>query len=254
MKIGFPNNPRKDILKEIRWIGENGFDFVDLFVEEDKTVPGEIQVEKVKELLQRYNLSIVGHTAWYLPIGSAVRSLRQTAVRELERYFRVLSKLGAKFVTIHANWPGGMFSAREGIRFQLESLTSLVNYARKYNLEIMYEPMDTPEDNIKNISAILNELPEIFLHIDIGHASLSGNNPKKLIRRFHSRIKHVHLHDNDTRKDLHLPLDCGKINWREIIKVLKEYYDGTITLEIFSKDRDYVLLSKEKLKRAWEKS
>jgi len=29
---------------------------------------------------------------------------------------------------------------------------------------------------------------------------------------------------------------------------------GTITLEIFSRDKDYVLLSKEKLKKLWEKS
>ena len=34
MKVGFPNNPRRDILEEIEWIGKNKFDFVDLFLEE----------------------------------------------------------------------------------------------------------------------------------------------------------------------------------------------------------------------------
>ncbi len=254
MKIGFPNNPRKDICKEISWIGEHGFDFVDLFLEEDKAVPEKIDVYEVRKLLQTFNLDIVGHTAWYLPIGSPVRSLRQTAVRELEKYFKVLSELGAKFVTVHANWPGGMFSAKEGIKFQVESLNFLIDYAKSSDLKIMYEPMDTSEDNLENVSSILNELPEIFLHIDIGHASLFGNTPEIFIKKFHSRIKHVHLHDNDKRKDLHLPLDCGKIEWRNIIKTLKKYYDGTITLEIFSKDRDYVLLSKEKLRKAWKES
>jgi|GEM_PF-3599627 len=36
MKIGFPTNPRKNILEEVEWIGKNGFDFVDLFLEEDE--------------------------------------------------------------------------------------------------------------------------------------------------------------------------------------------------------------------------
>ena len=49
MKIGFPNNPRKDLLKEIEWIGKNEFDFVDLFLEEDKAIPEKINIEKVKK-------------------------------------------------------------------------------------------------------------------------------------------------------------------------------------------------------------
>jgi len=37
------------------------------------------------------------------------------------------------------------------------------------------------------------------------------------------------------------------------MKELKEtQYDETITLEVFSKDRDYLKISKEKIKRMWE--
>jgi len=53
MKIGFPNNPRKDIVKEIEWIGKNKFDFIDLFLEEDKAIPEKIDVEKVKKVLKK---------------------------------------------------------------------------------------------------------------------------------------------------------------------------------------------------------
>jgi len=117
----------------------------------------------------------------------------------------------------------------------------------------MYEPMDKPEDDIKNISILLNKIPELFLHIDIGHANLYGRKPEQFIKKFHKKLKHVHLHDNDTSKDLHLPMGCGNIDWIKTLKALKKYYDGTITLEVFSKDRDYVLLSKEKLRQLWSK-
>ncbi|MFH0837482.1 MAG: sugar phosphate isomerase/epimerase, partial [Candidatus Aenigmatarchaeota archaeon] len=64
MKIGYPNHPRKDIINEIEWIGKNKFDFIDLFIEEDQAVPEKIDIIKTKKLLKKYNLDIVGHTAW----------------------------------------------------------------------------------------------------------------------------------------------------------------------------------------------
>jgi sugar phosphate isomerase/epimerase len=252
MKIGFPNNPRKDILEEVEWIGKNGFDFIDLFLEEDKAVPEKIDVEKLKKLLQKYKLEVVGHTAWYLPIGSPVKSFRETAVLEAERYFKVFSKLNVKYVTIHANWPPGMFSTKEGIKFQIETLKKLVKVAKNYNLELMLEPIDTHQDDIESVSEILKKVPGLYLHIDIGHVNLFGRKPEQFIKKFHRKLKHIHLHDNDGNKDLHIPMGTGKIDWENLIKILKKYYDGTITLEIFSKDKDYILLSRNKLKKLWK--
>jgi sugar phosphate isomerase/epimerase len=80
MKIGFPNHPRKNIIDEIEWIGENGFDFIDLFLEEDQAVPEKIDLEEIKKVLRKYNLNTVGHLAWYLPIGSPMKSLRKLEV------------------------------------------------------------------------------------------------------------------------------------------------------------------------------
>jgi len=151
MKIGFPNNPRKDLLKEIEWIGKNKFDFVDLFLEEDRATPEKIDIEKLKKLLRKYKLGVVGHTAWYLPIGSPIKALREASVKEAVRYFKVFSQLGVEFVTVHSNWPGGMFSEKEGIRFQTETLRKLVKEAKRFNLKIMYEPVDTCADSVKNV-------------------------------------------------------------------------------------------------------
>ena len=183
MKIGFPNNPRKDLLKEIEWIGKNKFDFVDLFLEENQAVPEKIDIEKTKKLLKKYNLGVVGHTAWYLPIGSPIKTLREASEKEAVRYFEVFSKLGVEFVAIHANWPG-MFSEKEGIKFQVETLRKLVKEAKRFNLKIMYEPIETYSDNVKNVLEILKRVPDLFLLLDIGHANLFGKNQKILSKNF----------------------------------------------------------------------
>ena len=252
MKIGFPNNPRKDIIKEIEWIGKNKFDFVDLYLEEDAATPEKIDVKKVKNALKKYKLeAITGHTAWYLPIGSPIKSIRTAAILESKRYFEVFSKLGVKFVTIHANWPGGMFSPKAGIKFQVDSLKKLVLEGKKAGIEVMYEPTEKPYDSFENVSKILHAIPKLHLHLDIGHANLYGNSPEEFIKKFHKRLKHVHMHDNDGYDDLHLPMGAGNIDWKTLIPFLKKHYNKTITLEVFSNDKDFVLLSRDKLKKLW---
>ena len=251
MKIGFPSNPRKNLFKEIQWIAGNGFDFVDIFVEEDQATPERIDVRNALELLRQYDLEAIGHTAWYLPIGSPSQVLRSSAVQEIAKCFDVFSNLGVKLVTVHADWPGGMFSVDEGVRFQSESLNQLVDQAEKYGLGLMYELSISQENNVDNLSKVFKEAPKIHFNLDIGHANLNENNPEQFVRKFHSSLKHVHLHDNDGHRDLHLPMGCGSVNWEKTLRALKQYYNGTITLEIFS-DIHYVLWSRQRLKQIWE--
>ncbi|MBI5148249.1 sugar phosphate isomerase/epimerase [Candidatus Pacearchaeota archaeon] len=253
MKIGFMNHPRKNILKEIEWIGKNRFDFVDLYLEEDSAVPDKINLNKVKKLIKKYDLEVVGHTAWYLPIGSPSKILREAAIKEILRYLRIFKKLGVKYVTIHANWPPTMFSDKEGIRWQIETLKKICLKAKKYGIKIMLELIDTERDTLKNISLILNGVQGLYFHLDVGHANLFKKKITDFIKKFHKKIRHVHLHDNHGEKDEHFPIGKGDINFKKVINELRKYYNGTITLEIFSENKKLILNSKKKLRKLWER-
>ncbi|MGV8119011.1 MAG: sugar phosphate isomerase/epimerase family protein [Candidatus Xenobiia bacterium LiM19] len=252
MKLGFPNHPRRNLLREIEWIGTHGFDFIDLFLEEDMAVPEKIDINAVRKMLLKHGLGATGHTAWYLPIGSPSRTLREAALKEAERYLEVFGALGVPTMTIHSNWPRGLFSAQEGVEFQIETLLQLVRLGRDHNVQILYEPVDSEDDNIRNVSTILDRVSELLLHIDLGHANLHRSSPDAFIREFQDLIGHIHLHDNFGRADLHLPPGCGSIDWRKTLKTLKSCYDGTITIEVFSRDKDYVVLAREKMRALWD--
>lgn len=252
MKIGFPSNPRLNINDEISWIAQNGFEFIDLFLEEDRAVPDRINASEIRMLIESYRMGIVGHTAWYMPIGSPSSAVRKAAVKEIERYLEVFSATGAKFVTVHAHWQSGsLFNPKEAAYFQIESLISLVASAKEKGLNVMFEPVTSRRDTIENTAFILDSVPGLYLHLDIGHASLYSRKPQDFIHQFGSRLRHVHLHDNDLNTDLHLPLGTGMVDWKGAVTELKRVYDGTITLEIFSEDRRYALLSKDKLNEFW---
>ena len=106
-----------------------------------------------------------------------------------------------------------------------------------------------------DLKPIFSALPDLGFHLDVGHANLEVpvNISGKLLAEFRARLCHVHLNDNlGGRDDLHLPLGAGRINWPWVARMLRRYgYDGTVTLEVFSPDRDYLLLSKEKWARIW---
>ena len=111
----------------------------------------------------------------------------------------------------------------------------------------------------KHLEKIINKgifRPEAELLLDIGHANLDTpyNRAEELLANFGDRLGHVHVSDNrGGRDDMHLPLGVGSIDWIKKVRFLKNAgYDGTITLEVFGEDDDYLVLSKDKLKRLWE--
>lgn len=249
MIIGCPNNPRRDFCKEARWCLENGFDYLDLYLEEGKSSPDNVDPVKIRELLDRFTFKGPGHTPWYLPIGSPVASIREAAVRELGRYFEVFGKAGVGSVAVHASWCGAGFSVKEMIGFQVESLRKAVSAASLHGVRVLFELTDRKEDSPENMRAIMEEVGDVGFLLDTGHANLWGRKPSDYIRELHDRIEHVHAHDNFKDMDLHLPIGCGSIDWEATIRQLVMYYDGTITLEVFSRSRDYVLFSRDRLLR-----
>jgi sugar phosphate isomerase/epimerase len=76
MLLGLMNNPARDPLKEIARIADNGFDFVDLTLEPPGARADQINPALIRAALQARNLSVVGHTAYYLPFAPRLMPCR----------------------------------------------------------------------------------------------------------------------------------------------------------------------------------
>ena len=61
MQIGVMNHPARDPISEIKWIGENGFDFVDFTIEPSATDQDLIDPDAVRATLDRHTLDVVAH-------------------------------------------------------------------------------------------------------------------------------------------------------------------------------------------------
>ncbi len=75
MKIGVMNNPAKSVYDEVTAFGEARFDFVDLTIEGPAAL--EIEVSKLKPILDSYAMSVTGHTDPCLPYAYPIQDCPQ---------------------------------------------------------------------------------------------------------------------------------------------------------------------------------
>src|SRR5262249_30876483 len=121
---------------------------------------------------------------------------------------------------------------------------------------LMIENLPGDFNTAEQLGELLDPLPELGLHLDIGHANLltAQNTTDGILRAWGARLRHVHLHDNKGGSaDLHLPLGVGTVDVVRSVRALKQSsYDGPITLEVFSPDRRHLAYSRDVLRRAWD--
>ncbi len=258
MKIGTMNHPTRNVVEEIAWMADTGFDFIDLTLEPPAAASWRVDPDAIRNALERHKLGVVGHTPFYLPMGSAIEELRQAAVAEFRRCLRMFHQVGARCMNLHPDRYAPMHDRQFFIRRDLESIRELLPEARDYGITLMIENLPGDFNTPEQLGELLDPVPELGLHLDIGHANLMvpGNQTELILDRYGTRLRHVHLHDNvGGANDLHLPLGAGTIDIQRMIDALKRCgYDGTVTLEVFTPDRHYLTYSRDVLRKMWERA
>ena len=256
MLIGAMNHPMREVVREIWSLRELTFDFVDLTLEPTQAHPGVIDVPAVAKALTETGLQAVGHTAWYLPLASPLPSIQQAALDEFSRCFDVFAKLGIRNVNVHPDQRVALHPQDAVVERNVEALWRLTERAAERNLQLMLENVPGLFNRTDILGKVFNSVPGLAWHLDVGHANLGSpsNVTESMLETFGDRLIHVHFSDNKGGdSDLHLPLGAGTIDWKAIIALLQRHgYDRTITLEVFSPDRDYLSLSRQKLRRMWD--
>jgi len=255
MRIGAMNHPARDVFREMAWMAEIGIDFIDLTLEPPAAASWRVDGKAIRRALDQYGLGVVGHTAFYLPVGSAIEALRAASVKELCNCIDVFAEAGARWMNIHPDRHTPMHDRAFYIQRNIETLSELIEHGQVRGVGIMIENLPGDYNDVAQLGDLLNPLPDLGLHLDIGHANLMvpHNTTASILAAFGARLRHVHLHDNKGGyADLHLPLGAGTLDLSETIGSLKRCgYDGTITLEVFSEDRHYLAYSRDVLRKIW---
>ena len=256
MKIGTMNHPGRDLLEEIQWIAAMGFDFIDLTLEPPRASIAHLDLDRVQKALKTQCLEVVGHTAYYLPLCSPFESLRRAAVEELRLCLKAFATVGVQWMNLHPDRQAPFHERKFVIERNLQTIRELLPMAQEFGVGLMIENLPGGFNTVRQLSELLDPIPELGLHLDIGHANLlvDYNTTDELLAAYGPRLRHVHLHDNKGGSaDLHLPLGAGTLDTAHYVQSLHAAgYDGTVTLEVFTPDRQHLAYSRDVLRRLWD--
>lgn len=187
---------------------------------------------------------------------------RVRSVREVQKTVIVAHRFGAGLVIVH---PGGKcttISERESRFTQcVKSLTEILDFCGQWNVKLAIENTipgrlgDRWEEIQQILDAISSE--DIGICLDTGHYLLNERRAdkkefdfNKMPFNWQKKLFHIHIHDNDGEKDLHLLPGEGRFPWSLFISFLKEMnYHHMLILEL--KDQNQLTSYGDKIKQAY---
>lgn len=257
------NSPIKPVINELKEIADLGFDYLELTMDAPEATPQKILAQKgeILDLLSSYNLVLIGHLPCFVSTADLYESIRNASRKEVLGALEISPELGIEKLVLHPSYVTGLGKHLEDKvkNMGCEFLEAVYVRADELGITLCLEntlPWSGWLFEPEEFRDVFKRFGEMKLMLDIGHANIDTeeNRVHKFIKWYGKRIAHLHAHDNFGREDNHLPLGCGNIKFYEIFSEIKKTgYDDTLTLEVFSPDRDYLKLSLQKAKRIWEK-
>src|SRR5581483_1159936 len=172
MIIGAMNHPERNAIEEIAWMAELGMEFIDLTLEPPGSPSWGVDANAVRAALDRAGMGVVGHTAWYLPLASAIPEIRKAAVSELRRCLYCFSEIGAKWMNVHPDRHTPWHDRSFFIEGNLASFGELMPDVEKSGVGLMIENLPGDYNSAPQLGELLGRMPSLGLHLDIGHANL----------------------------------------------------------------------------------
>ncbi len=263
MQYGAMNFPVKPVVEEIKDFSGLGFDYLELTLDPPKAHYSTILETKDEVLaaLKAHDMGIVCHLPTFIYTADLTASIRRASVNEILHSLDAAHELGASKVVLHPGGISGMGGFVTGVvrRYALECMEAAVDKAGRLGVEVCIENMFPgyglfyePREFIE----VFKRFPSLGMTLDLGHANVHGGGASRaldFIRRFGRRIRHLHVSDNRGKRDEHLSIHDGTVDFFNIIRGLRKIdYDDTVTLEVFSEDRRLLKASRKSFAAMYE--
>jgi sugar phosphate isomerase/epimerase len=264
MQYGAMNFPIKPVLDEVQKIHDLGFDFFELTLDPPCAHYTDInrQADELKELLTHLGMPVVCHLPTFVYTADLAPAIRQTCLDEMVRSLETAARINAKKAVLHPSIISGLgfLVLDSAVSLAHEALDILVKKADRLEITLCFENMYPryhwfylPE----HFAPVLEQYPDLMLTLDTGHANMhdpEGNRLAQFVETFPDRIGHVHISDNNGKRDEHLKTGKGIVDFDRFASLLKDAgFNGTMTFEIFSPDPAELVASRDHLDRLLEK-
>ena len=183
------------------------------------------------ELFESYSADFVLHAPYHgMNIACLFEPVRKASVEVMTDCFTVAAEIGAA-VVLHPGYFAWEQEREQADRQFRKSLAELTEAARELSLTFSFENMGdmnffnlrTPED--------LSIIDGTRFTLDVGHANLNRCLPGFL----RTSISHMHLHDNNGKRDTHSAVGEGDIGFPAVMAAMRRNH-ATAVIEVKTLD------------------
>lgn len=211
------------------------------------------QAQAIKEAAEKYGIAI---DQCHAPMPTYISGCPEGNVllkKYTEKAIEFCGYCGVKNVIVHPCFDGSYrypkLTRADELALNIEFYSSLIPILQKNNVVCCLENMFTQDWKSKKIFlACCSDMRDSVYYIDelnriageerfgfcldIGHLLLLGLDSKNAMETLGSRLKALHIHDNDGVNDLHIASYLGLTNWDRFLGGLRlAGYEGNLNFE-----------------------
>ncbi len=228
-----------------------GFDFAELYMD-GATERTKLDPDAVRSLAAEEGLDLLVHLPFVdIEIGSPRAGIRETSREEQRACIETASKMGAEKAVLHASSHATPpeWTVEEVEPHLLSAIREIDSFARERDVEVCVE-------NLPGILFTVHDFDRVFaetdaaMTFDTGHARVDGMNAEDIaafLADHGDRISHVHVNDARRPADEHVPTGSGTLDFETAFAPIRDGWSGTVSVEVYTFDFDYLELSKRKL-------
>ena len=193
----------EDLAQEYQ-VGFEINDFYDPLVFEDK--------KRREDIIQKYQKAGIPagstmHGAFYdVSVFSYDPQIREISKLRMRQSMEIAQELSVKGVVFHTNWN--------------PMLSNIV-----YDDQVVDGTCTFVRHLLEKISEQLCVYSNFGVCLDYAHAHLSDTPIEEWIEALRQYIRHIHINDNDLRRDLHLAVGDGRIDWELFCRYYQTYFE-----------------------------
>ena len=226
-----------------------GFDFTELTIGEGGADPADLEEDRLRSLLEQHDVDLCVHLPFQQVLVTGVPELDEAIVAYIERLLRWAGSVDARKAVLHGTVRDPHDTDQRPIF--AEQLAAVSEIGDRVGVEVVVENVGHQKRGLQ--LSVLGDLASetgTSICFDVGHAYVEDGNDgvKRFARKFGDLVSHVHVHDARRRRDTHIPIGAGEIDYGIVHEHLAPF-EGTVAVEVFTDD---VPLLRDSARRARE--
>lgn len=216
----------------------------------------------LRQILEKHSITALVHAPFHdVNLASLNPLMRRASVKQLRECIEFANDVGSKLVVVHPgqlskDYPKAML--KQSCLNLVDSINGVIPSVEKLDMILAlenqhdgsaYGVISFPEDYIEIIEEL--DSPYVKGAFDVGHANTFKIDLEAGLMKISDYLVNIHIHDNDGKSDLHLPVGEGIIDFRGVLRALKNLnYKGPLIIE--NKTFGDAIKSRDRLRLIWD--